>query len=803
MAYQLHLWLITTTKARSVNGDVLQVRLGSMNFNSQKEEVMRAALLVSILFLFGSLHSSALGVTINETLDGTTPAANPAYRPETGGQTGRLTRNLPPSTCATPAPNPGNFTTSGTRQYDEYGFVALSTGCVTVTLSNAGNGIFYSVAYDQNGINPADPSQNFVADAGNSPTTLVPVRSFSMNVVAGQAFHVVVHEVNAGGGIGQSYTLDVSGVKLDPDFSAAETLDIISPAVSSSTLLSATGNQTGRLNRFNPPSTCTAPKPNPGLNTPTGARRTDLYRFVPFASGCVTATINHTGADQVQVVAYNQNGFQSSNPSLNYLADIGGSVGNTVKSFSFIVTRGVPFDIAVHEVNPGAGIGDIYTLNVNNVKLAPVAQINTKMDPLPPSTNPDFVSSTGIQTGRLTRDGIQATCAAPKPNPGLFTAVGPRQYDLYTFVPATSGCVEVSIVSNPGLYPIAYNSAGFNPANPSLNYLADAGNSSTSAFPRTFSFQVVGGQPFSIVVSELNPGGAIGQDYQLQVKGVALNVTTRAAPFDLDGDCRTDVGIFRPGPGEWWYLRSIDGNNTAFQFGAGTDIIAPADFTGDGRVDVAFFRPSNGFWFVLRSEDSSFYAFPFGTSGDIPVPGDYDGDGMADAAVFRPSTATYFINNSGGGQTIRQFGLTGDDPLPLDFDGDLKTDLAVWRPSLGEWYYESSSDGQVYGFQFGQFGDKPVPSDYTGDGKADLAFVRPSNNQWFVLRSEDFSFFAFPFGITGDRPVPGDYDGDGIADAAVFRPSSNTWFVQQSTENFKAVQFGIAGDDPIPSAYLP
>ncbi len=124
------------------------------------------------------------------------------------------------------------------------------------------------------------------------------------------------------------------------------------------------------------------------------------------------------------------------------------------------------------------------------------------------------------------------------------------------------------------------------------------------------------------------------------------------SPFDFDGDAKTDLSIFRPGPGEWWINRSLNGTTFALQFGAGTDTIAPADFTGDGETDVVFFRPSTGQWFVLRSEDFSFYAFPFGTNGDVPVPADYDADGKADAAVFRPSRLTWFISKSTGGTDI-------------------------------------------------------------------------------------------------------------------------------------------------------
>ena len=274
------------------------------------------------------------------------------------------------------------------------------------------------------------------------------------------------------------------------------------------------------------------------------------------------------------------------------------------------------------------------------------------------------------------------------------------------------------------------------------------------------------------------------------------------SPFDFDGDSRTDISIFRPAQGEWWYLNSSTGGNSATQFGNSNDKLVPADFTGDGKTDVAIFRPESGNWFVLRSEDNSFYSFPFGNSGDVPVAADFDGDGKADAGVFRPSNQTWFVNQSGGGTLIQQFGIAGDVPTVGDYDGDNKADIAIYRPSLGEWWISRSTSGLI-AFQFGNPTDKPVQGDFTGDGKTDVALFRPADGNWFVLRSEDGSFYAAPFGANGDIPAAGDYDGDGKFDFAVFRPTNQTWFANRSTAGTLIQQFGIAGDTPIPSAFVP
>lgn len=270
----------------------------------------------------------------------------------------------------------------------------------------------------------------------------------------------------------------------------------------------------------------------------------------------------------------------------------------------------------------------------------------------------------------------------------------------------------------------------------------------------------------------------------------------RRASNDFDGDGKTDIAVFRPSNGEWWYRRSSDSSAYGATFGTGADKPATADFTGDGRTDIAFFRPSSGTWYVLRSEDGTFYAFPFGSEGDIPVPSDYDGDGTADAAVFRPSTGYWYMFGSSSGASVVRFGASGDVPQPADYDGDGRTDQAVFRPNGregAEWWVLRSTAG-LTAATFGAASDVPTAGDYTGDGKADMAFYRPVSGSWFVLRSEGNGYYSAPFGDSSDRPVPGDYDGDGMTDFAVFRSSQGLWYINQSSFGVGIASFGIGGD---------
>jgi cytochrome c peroxidase len=421
---------------------------------------------------------------------------------------------------------------------------------------------------------------------------------------------------------------------------------------------------------------------------------------------------------------------------------------------------------------------------------------------LPPFDRPQlYTESTRVPqitgTGRAGSGGVVPQVTAIEPpiagNPSFTVAVsnaiGSAQAVLV--IDSNDPGISASIPTNGSFALISVNLSGNGFGSASLPIPSDSALIGQTFYGRWYITDAGAANGFSVT-----------QAFRFTIFGATLTGNGKTA-FDFDGDGKTDISIYRPAAGEWWYQRSSDNQTLAAQFGASADKLVPADYTGDGKTDIAMFRPSTGEWFVLRSEDNSYYSFPFGASGDVPSPADYDADGKADAAVFRPSNSTWYINKSGGGTIIQQFGQTGDVPVAADYDADGKADIAIWRSSAGQWWINRSSNATTSAFQFGSSTDKPVQGDYTGDGKADVAVFRPGSGEWFVLRSENQSYYSFPFGANGDIPAPGDYDGDGKFDASVFRQTSSTWYIQRSTQGTLIQQFGQIGDKPVPNTFIP
>ena len=206
-----------------------------------------------------------------------------------------------------------------------------------------------------------------------------------------------------------------------------------------------------------------------------------------------------------------------------------------------------------------------------------------------------------------------------------------------------------------------------------------------------------------IVVAGSTQNSNSGDFAVARYEGGASNTAPFRAPFDYDGDGRSDLSVFRPSENNWYLFNSLNSSVSVRQFGTTGDLPVPADYDGDGRTEIAVYRPSNGTWWYLSTADNTVVVVSFGGGSAIPRPSDYDGDGKADLVLYQPATGNWFRRGSLGQQTTTNFGIAEDKPLVGDFDGDGKGDLAVFRPSTGDWWYAASSlGGQHHVLHWGQ-----------------------------------------------------------------------------------------------------
>ncbi len=394
--------------------------------------------------------------------------------------------------------------------------------------------------------------------------------------------------------------------------------------------------------------------------------------------------------------------------------------------------------------------------------------------------------------------------------PDMFGAISSQGNNLIGVVGTSTGWVASDLLNTPAqLGPLA-NNGGLTQTHALLSTspAINAGNNCV------VNASCATGNPQTALTTDQRGAGFTRQvGTSVDIGAVEFSATTVPvrAPFDFDGDGRTDFAVFRPSTGTWFLNRSTAGT-FAVQFGISSDRLAPADYDGDGKTDIAVWREASfAYFYILNSSNNTVRIEQFGTTGDNPsVVGDWDGDGKADPAVFRtfigipenpPGSIFYYRPSGTPGVNFRsiQWGVSGDRPVVGDYDGDGRRDAAVFRSSTSLWYILHSSNNQQRYERWGFNTDKQVPADYDGDGKTDLAVFR--DGLWAILQSSNNQQRYQQFGQAGDQLVPGDYDGDGKIDLAVFR--NGVFYVLRSNGNqAQGVQFGAGSDVPVASAFI-
>ena len=154
----------------------------------------------------------------------------------------------------------------------------------------------------------------------------------------------------------------------------------------------------------------------------------------------------------------------------------------------------------------------------------PPIAITSTLDGTAPTPGAKFTTTTGQQSGRLTRNGIPATCAE-RPATTVF-ATGNRRYDAYTFETCPTRaqtCVTIKVSSpcaaTSELFVVAYADS-FDPLNITQNFLGDAGASGATGQEVAFSVNVPLGKRLVVVIHEVNGGAATNCSYNLSVSGL-------------------------------------------------------------------------------------------------------------------------------------------------------------------------------------------------------------------------------------------------------------------------------------------
>ncbi|MBE7515929.1 MAG: hypothetical protein HS105_04850 [Chloracidobacterium sp.] len=429
-----------------------------------------------------------------------------------------------------------------------------------------------------------------------------------------------------------------------------------SPVVVTGSITAGDATMSGRINRDGVPSSCTGGAPTAAPIS--GTFSYDAYNYTNPTGQDVCVTVEYdmtqcggTTNNSTQVDAYSS--FNPASTNTNVIGKPGFSTVGT-GTLSFRVAAGASFVIVVHGVaSAGTGVCSSYTYKLTYRTGCREAGYDHTNDG---KADPTFFRSSDTTWNVLNSAGGTNSLLFGLSN-DIITAgdyTGDGRTDVSTYRPTTGQWFYSTSQTSPQTN-VTYQPWGMN-GDIAIPGDYDKDGKSDVAVWRPSDATVY------ILLSSTNTMlyGQWGANGDVPVTG------------DFDGDLSSDLAVVRNVGGTYrWFIRNSNfgygfeygcGTSTPIcamgvPFGSSTDRIVSGDFDGDARSDIAVYRPSTGFWYYLASSlnvqnapgATAVRSFQWGLNGDIPQPADYDGDKMTDFAVFRPSTGVWYLSNSGGG----------------------------------------------------------------------------------------------------------------------------------------------------------
>ena len=131
------------------------------------------------------------------------------------------------------------------------------------------------------------------------------------------------------------------------------------------------GTQMGRLFRDGTPTTCSSNTGFSTFNTSTSYPY-ETYEFIAAEDGCMNINVTEFSGPDNYVGVY-EGTYDPSDCSLNCIGQQGSS---NVGLFSCPVTKGNTYILVVMEANSGLGIGETYSITIDNVQVGPPVPIS-------------------------------------------------------------------------------------------------------------------------------------------------------------------------------------------------------------------------------------------------------------------------------------------------------------------------------------------------------------------------------------------------------------------------------------------